>query len=164
MEIRSSERVQLTYGHTGWLWEGLVGLAHSDCSSYKREKFRSSLAVQWLKVHPPIQGTGVRSWFRKIPTCHGATEPLRHNYRSTAGGATATRSLSTTAKKARAQQQRPGTAKSQYCIILKKGEIETQTHTQGGRHVKSLGWHLYQPRNTMARKPLEVRGMRNSNF
>ena len=37
------------------------------------------LLVQWLRSRLPMQGTWVRSWVRKDPTCCGATEPMHHN-------------------------------------------------------------------------------------
>ena len=168
MEIRSSERVQLIYGHIGWSWERVVGLAQSDCCSYKREKSRTSLVVQWLRVRLPIQGTWVQSWFRKIPTCHGAAEPVCHNYRSTTSKAAATRSLSTIARESLCAATKAQRSQKSRMHCFLKGEIETQTHTrhvcEGGRHVKSLADTFYEPRNTTASKPLEVRGTRNSNF
>ena len=40
----------------------------------------TSLVVQWLRIHLPMQGTGVRALVWKDPTCHRATKPVRHNY------------------------------------------------------------------------------------
>ena len=40
----------------------------------------TSLVVQWLRIHLPVQGTWVRALVREDPTCHGATKPVRHNY------------------------------------------------------------------------------------
>ena len=40
----------------------------------------TSLVVQWLRIHPPMQGTQVR----EDPTCRGATKPMCHNYRACA--------------------------------------------------------------------------------
>ena len=39
-----------------------------------------SLVVQWLRILLPMQGTRVRALVWEDPTCHGATEPVRHNY------------------------------------------------------------------------------------
>ena len=47
---------------------------------FKNCKFRASLVVQWLRICLPGQGTRVRALVREDPTCHGATEPVRHNY------------------------------------------------------------------------------------
>ena len=41
---------------------------------------RASLVAQWLGVPLPMQGTRVRALVWEDPTCHGATEPMRHNY------------------------------------------------------------------------------------
>ena len=41
---------------------------------------RTSLVVQWLRIHLPMQGTRVRALVWEDPTCRGATKPVRHNY------------------------------------------------------------------------------------
>ena len=40
----------------------------------------TSLVVQWLGIHLPMQGTWVRALVREDPTWHGATKPASHNY------------------------------------------------------------------------------------
>ena len=40
----------------------------------------ASLAVQWLRIRLPVQGTWVWALVREDPTCHGATKTVRHNY------------------------------------------------------------------------------------
>ena len=40
----------------------------------------ASLAVQWLKICLPMQGTLVRALIREDPTCHGANKPVCHNH------------------------------------------------------------------------------------
>ena len=40
----------------------------------------TSLVVQWLRIHLPMQGTRVRSLVWEDPTCRGAAKPVRHNY------------------------------------------------------------------------------------
>ena len=40
----------------------------------------TSLVVQWLRIHLPMQGTGVRALVWEDPICHRATKPVRHNY------------------------------------------------------------------------------------
>ena len=40
----------------------------------------TSLVVQWLRIHLPMQETRVQALVREDPTCHGATKPVRHNY------------------------------------------------------------------------------------
>ena len=32
--------------------------------------------VQWLRIHLPMQGTGVQSLVQEDPTCHKATKPM----------------------------------------------------------------------------------------
>ena len=44
----------------------------------------TSLVVQWLRIHLPVQGTQVRALVREDPTCRRATKPVRHNYRACA--------------------------------------------------------------------------------
>ena len=44
----------------------------------------TSLVVQWLRTHLPIQGTRVRALGQEDPTCHGATKPVRRIYRACA--------------------------------------------------------------------------------
>ena len=41
---------------------------------------RTSLVVQWLRIHLPVQGTQVLSLVWEDPTCRGAARPMRHNY------------------------------------------------------------------------------------
>ena len=45
-----------------------------------KEYTRTSLVVQWIGTHLPVQGTQVRSLVWEDPTCPGATEPVCHNY------------------------------------------------------------------------------------
>ena len=40
---------------------------------------RTSLVVQWLRIHLPMQGTWVWALVWEDPTCCGATKPMRHN-------------------------------------------------------------------------------------
>ena len=40
----------------------------------------ASLVVQWLRICLPMQGTRVQALVREVPTCRGATKPMRHNY------------------------------------------------------------------------------------
>ena len=42
-------------------------------SVIKRNTFGTSLVVQWLRIHLPVQGMGFNPWFWKIPH---ATEQL----------------------------------------------------------------------------------------
>ena len=52
--------------------------------SIKRGQQRTALVAQWLEIRLPIQGTLVPVLVREDPTCHGATKPVRHNYRACA--------------------------------------------------------------------------------
>ena len=47
---------------------------------FKMSPERTSLVVQWLRIHLPVQGTWVWSLIREDPTCRGAAKPERHNY------------------------------------------------------------------------------------
>ena len=40
----------------------------------------ASLVAQWWRICFPMQETWVQSLIWEDPTCHGATEPLNHNY------------------------------------------------------------------------------------
>ena len=40
----------------------------------------TSLVIQWLRIHLPMQGTQVRSLVWEDPTCHKATKRVYHNY------------------------------------------------------------------------------------
>ena len=40
----------------------------------------TSLAVQWIRIRLPVQGTWVRSLIWEDSTCHGATKPECCNY------------------------------------------------------------------------------------
>ena len=40
----------------------------------------TSLVVQWLRIHLPVQGTRVQFLVWEDPTCLGAGKPLRRNY------------------------------------------------------------------------------------
>ena len=45
-----------------------------------KKSTRTSLVVQWLRIHLPMQGTQVSSLVWEDPTCHGATKPMHRNY------------------------------------------------------------------------------------
>ena len=44
-----------------------------------KKKNRTSLVVQWLRIHLPTQGTRVRSLVQEDSTCLWATRPMYHN-------------------------------------------------------------------------------------
>ena len=46
----------------------------------KINQCRTSLVVQWLRIHLPMQGTRVRSLVQEAPTCRRATKSVHHNY------------------------------------------------------------------------------------
>ena len=41
---------------------------------------RTSLVVQWFRIHLPVQETRVQSMLWEDPTINKATKPLHHNY------------------------------------------------------------------------------------
>ena len=47
--------------------------------SSKIKKAGTSLVVQWLRIHLPMQGTGVQSLVWEDPMCRGTTKPVHHN-------------------------------------------------------------------------------------
>ena len=46
----------------------------------RKTSFKTSLVVQWLRIHLPMQGTWVQSLAQKDSTCHGAARPMHHSY------------------------------------------------------------------------------------
>ena len=46
----------------------------------KNKVFRTSLVVQWLRIHLPMQGTRFRALVWEDPTCRGAAKPMHRNY------------------------------------------------------------------------------------
>ena len=40
----------------------------------------TSLVVQWLRIHLPMQRTWVQSLIHEDPICYRATKPMYHNY------------------------------------------------------------------------------------
>ena len=45
---------------------------------------RTSLVVQWLRIHLAMQGTRVQFLMQEDPTCCGANKPMCHNYKACA--------------------------------------------------------------------------------
>ena len=44
-----------------------------------KTKSGTSLVVQWLQIHMPMQGTQVRALIQEQPTCGGAPKTLHRN-------------------------------------------------------------------------------------
>ena len=62
------------------LWECKVIFKLSRIrQNQKRKCIGTSLAVQWLRIHLPMQGTWVQSLAWEDPTWHRATKTERHN-------------------------------------------------------------------------------------
>ena len=45
-----------------------------------RERLRTSLVVQWWRIHMSMQETQVRSLIQEDLTCRGAAQPMHHHY------------------------------------------------------------------------------------
>ena len=58
----------------------MLGLSQFLCSAIKTLLPRTSLVVQWLRVHLSMQGTCVLSLVQEDSTCRGATKLMYHNY------------------------------------------------------------------------------------
>ena len=50
------------------------------CVKLENCKAGTSLVAQWLRICLPMQGAWVQSLVLEDPTCHGATNPVCHNY------------------------------------------------------------------------------------
>ena len=61
-----------------WFSDHIYG-RHSK-HTLKMNTSGTSLVVQWLRIHLPMQGTQVQALVQEDPTCQGATKPMRHNY------------------------------------------------------------------------------------
>ena len=47
---------------------------------HQKDKRGTSLVLQWLRIHLPVQGTRVRALVQEEHTCRRATKPVCHNY------------------------------------------------------------------------------------
>ena len=82
------------------LWASCLSYLHFAFLVKKETRMRTSLVVQWLRIHLPVQGIRVPSLVWEASTCHRATEPMCCNHwscapqspRSAAREATAMRS------------------------------------------------------------------------
>ena len=57
-------------------WALLISVFHTSELYFKIESW-TSLVIQWVRIHLPRQGTGVRSQVREDPTCQGVTKVHR---------------------------------------------------------------------------------------
>ena len=62
-----------------WLFLRTVSQFFSS-SQNKKKRFKTSLTVQWLQTHLPMQGTWVPSLVQEDSTCLRAIKPMCHNY------------------------------------------------------------------------------------
>ena len=69
------------------------------------------MVAQWLRICLPMQRIRVWSMAQEDPTCHGATNPVHHNYWACAPRARASQQEKPPQWEARASQRRPNTAK-----------------------------------------------------
>ena len=62
--------------------ERVDSLVKMSCSEKQqlKERLGTSLVMQWLRIHLPMQGTQVRALVWEDPTCCGATKPMHHSY------------------------------------------------------------------------------------
>ena len=65
-------------------WKATSSLATESMDACFKNNIKkhsgTSLVVQWLRIHLPMQGTQVRSMVWEDPTCQRATKPMNHNY------------------------------------------------------------------------------------
>ena len=117
---------------------------------------RTSLVVQWLITHLPVQQTLAWSLVREDSTCCGATKPVRHNFwasvpqllkpahnKRSPHAKTKSNPASLQLEKARAKQQRTSAATNKYityqlcdqCLLSRKS-----APTQPRYHSLSAAW------------------------
>ena len=53
--------------------------SESNLSQYDI-RLRTSLVVQWIRMHLPVQGTWVQLLVQEDSTCLRASEPVHHSY------------------------------------------------------------------------------------
>ena len=119
---------------------------HQSCT------FKTSLVVQWIRIHLPLQGTWVQSLVREDSACHRRLKPTHHNDWAWAPKACALRKrspamrgLCTATKcspcspqpeKAREQQLRPTVTKiNKWTLKITLSDIlgDERKHTWQGR-------------------------------
>ena len=64
--------------YTEWINNKILLYSSENCIQHPM--IGTSLGVQSLGIHLPMQGTWVRALVWEDPTCHGATKPMHHNY------------------------------------------------------------------------------------
>ena len=71
-----------TYTHTHTHAHKMIQPKEFKRSLNKKTERKSwtSLVVQWLRIHLPMQGTRVWALVQEDPTCRRATKPVCHNY------------------------------------------------------------------------------------
>ena len=57
-----------------WLFLGSMAHTHQSCT------FKTSLMVQWIRIHLPLQGTWVQSLVGEDSACHRRLKPMHHNH------------------------------------------------------------------------------------
>ena len=62
---------------TSWATREALNCWYASDISWKSE---ASAVVQWLEIYLSMQGTPIWSLVWEDPTCHGATEPVCHNF------------------------------------------------------------------------------------
>ena len=79
--------IHIATGQETLIWKNYIANSSEraqspELGSYqtKEQAVGTSLVVQWLRIHLPMQGTGFRSLVREDLTCRGATKPVSHNY------------------------------------------------------------------------------------
>ena len=63
----------------GWRGAALHAAAPGASGVQIKPAHRTSLVVQWLRIHLPMQGTWVQSLVQEDSLCHGTAKPVNHN-------------------------------------------------------------------------------------
>ena len=76
---------------------------------------RTLLVVQWIRIHLPIQETGVWSLVWEDSTCHGATKPVHHRFWARALDLQASTTDASSRRACALQQEKPLREKPSHC-------------------------------------------------